>query len=183
LTYDRFITAAFAINTLRTYGPAAQQADTEKRLARAAAWLEKAKPVTTQERAFHLLGLSWAKGNSTAIERAAQGLAQTQRSDGGWSQLPTMGSDAYATGEALYALHLAGKIPTTDPVYQKGVQYLRQTQAADGTWHVKTRSIPVQPYFESGFPYGHDQWISAAGTSWAAMALTLTIEPQKMSRR
>ena len=75
------------------------------------------------------------------------------------------------------------KMPTTDPVYQKGVQYLRQTQAADGTWHVKTRSIPVQPYFESGFPYGHDQWISAAGTSWAAMALTLTIEPQKMSRR
>ena len=74
LTYDRFITAAFAINTLRTYGPAAQQADTEKRLARAAAWLESAKPVTTQgKRAFHLLGLSWAKGNGTAIERAAQG--------------------------------------------------------------------------------------------------------------
>ncbi len=183
LTYDRFITAAFAINTLRTYGPAAQQADTEKRLARAAAWLESAKPVTTQERAFHLLGLSWAKGSGTAIEQAAQRLAQTQRSDGGWSQLPSMGSDAYATGEALYALHLAGKMATTDPVYQKGVQYLRQTQAADGTWHVKTRSIPVQPYFESGFPYGHDQWISAAGTSWAAMALTLTIEPQKMSRR
>jgi hypothetical protein len=183
LTYDRFITAAFAINTLRAYGPAVQQADTEKRLARAAAWLESSKPVNTQERAFHLLGLSWAKGNSTAIERAAQALAQTQRSDGGWSQLPTMGSDAYATGEALYALHLAAKMPTTDPVYQKGVQYLRQTQAADGTWHVKTRSIPVQPYFESGFPYGHDQWISAAGTSWAAMALTLTIEPQKMSRR
>ena len=79
LTYDRFITAALAINTLRTYGPAAQQADTEKRLARAAAWLESAKPVTTQERAFHLLGLSWAKGSPTAIERAAQGLAQTQR--------------------------------------------------------------------------------------------------------
>lgn len=183
LTYDRFITAALAINTLRTYGPAAQQADTEKRLARAAAWLESAKPVTTQERAFHLLGLSWAKGSASVVERAAQGLVQTQRADGGWAQLPTMGSDAYATGEALYALHLAAKMPTTDPVYQKGVQYLRQTQAIDGSWHVKTRSIPVQPYFESGFPYGHDQWISAAGTSWAAMALTLTIEPQKMSRR
>lgn len=183
LTYDRFITAALAINTLRTYAPAVQHADTEKRIARAAAWLESAQPVTTQERAFHLLGLSWAKGSSAAIERAAQGLVKTQRSDGGWSQLPTMGSDAYATGEALYALHLAAKMPTADLVYQKGVQYLRQTQAADGTWHVKTRSIPVQPYFESGFPYGHDQWISAAGTSWAAMALTLTIEPQKMSRR
>jgi hypothetical protein len=26
-------------------------------------------------------------------------------------------------------------------------------------------SIWIQPYFESGFPYGTDQWISAAGTS------------------
>jgi hypothetical protein len=38
---------------------------------------------------------------------------------------------------------------------------------------VKSRSFPFQPYFESGFPYGPDQWISAAGTSWATMALTL----------
>src|SRR5262249_35253432 len=112
LTYDRFITAAFAINPLRVYAPAVQHADTEKRLARAATWLEAAKPVTTQERAFHLLGLSWAKGNPSAIARAAQELTQTQHSDGGWSQLPSMGSDAYATGEALYALHLAGKMPT-----------------------------------------------------------------------
>jgi hypothetical protein len=32
--------------------------------------------------------------------------------------------------------------------------------------------MPIQPYFESAFPYGHDQWISAAATNWAAMALT-----------
>jgi hypothetical protein len=43
---------------------------------------------------------------------------------------------------------------------------------------VKTRSIWVQPYFDSGFPYGEDQWISAAGTGWATMALSLTVEPQ-----
>ena len=98
-----------------------------------------------------------------------------------WKLAPVVGVDeAWSVAPCVpFAL----KMPTADPVYQKGVQYLRQTQAADGTWHVKTRSIPVQPYFESGFPYGHDQWISAAGTSWAAMALTLTIEPQKMSRR
>ncbi len=59
----------------------------------------------------------------------------------------------------------------TDPVYQKGVDYLLRTQAADGTWHVKSRSIWLQPYFESGFPYGQDQFISTAGTAWAAMAL------------
>jgi hypothetical protein len=37
--------------------------------------------------------------------------------------------------------------------------------------------MKIQPYFESGFPYGHDQWISQAGTAWAAMALTVTDSP------
>ena len=32
--------------------------------------------------------------------------------------------------------------------------------------------MPFQPYKESGFPHGKDQWISAAGTSWAVMALS-----------
>ena len=92
-----------------------------------------------------------------------------------------MGSDAYATGEALYALN-AGRIPISDPVYRKGIGYLLRTQAADGSWHVKSRSIWVQPYFESGFPYGHDQWISVAGTAWAVMALSLAAEPVSTSR-
>ena len=65
-------------------------------------------------------------------------------------------------------------------IYMAG--YLR-TQAADGSWHVASRSIWIQPYFESGFPYGHDQWISAAGTSWAVMALSLTAEPQRISQK
>jgi hypothetical protein len=36
--------------------------------------------------------------------------------------------------------------------------------------------VKFQPYFESGFPHGHDQWISAAATAWATMALTLAVE-------
>jgi hypothetical protein len=183
LTSDDFLTTAMTIQTLQVYSPAAQKADTEKRLARAAAWLESAHPATTQEHAFRVLGLAWAKANPAAIKRAAQELAKTQRSDGGWSQLPSMGSDAYATGEALYALGLGAKMEADNPVYQKGVKYLLRTQAQDGSWHVKTRSQPVQPYFDSGFPYAHDQWISAAGTSWASMALSLAVEPQSLSRR
>jgi hypothetical protein len=182
MSYGEFQTAAMAIYALKHYGPPAEKADTEKAIARAAAWLETTKPETTQDRAYHLLGLAWANARPATISAAAKALAASQRSDGGWSQLPTMGSDAYATGEALYALHTAGKVPVTDAVYQKGVQYLLRTQAPDGSWHVKTRSIWVQPYFESGFPYGHDQWISAAGTSWASMALALTVEPQRISR-
>ena len=183
LTYDAYITTAMVIKALEHYSPPTEKADTKKRLARAAAWIESAQPVTTQERAFHLLGLNWAGGDEAVIKKSAHGLARTQRDDGGWSQLPIMGSDAYATGEALYALHLAGKMKIDHDVYQKGMRYLLRTQAPDGSWHVKTRSFPVQPYFESGFPYGPDQWISAAGTSWASMALTLAVEPERLSRR
>jgi hypothetical protein len=37
----------------------------------------------------------------------------------------------------------------------------------------------VQIYKESGFPYGKDQWISASGTGWAAMALSATLPVQQ----
>ena len=183
LTYHAYITTAMVIKALRYYSPPTETRDTEKRLVRAAEWLEFGKPVTTQERAFHLPGLKWAGGDEAVIRKSAPSLVETQREDGGWSQLPTMGSDAYATGEALYALHLAGNMTVGHEVYQKGMRYLLRTQAPDGSWHVKTRSFPVQPYFESGFPYGPDQWISASGTSWAAMALSLAVEPERLGRR
>ncbi len=96
-----------------------------------------------------------------------------QRADGGWSQIPTLASDAYATGQALTALAESGALKPTDPVYQKGVRFLLGTQLEDGSWYVRTRAVPVQPYFDSEFPHGKDQFISAAATNWATMALAL----------
>ena len=132
---------------------------------------------------FKLLGLAWAKAGRAAVEQAARELQAEQRPDGGWSQLPALQSDAYATGQALAALHQGAGLPVSDPAYQKGVQFLLKTQLEDGSWYVKSRSIPFQPYFESGFPHGPDQWISAAGSSWATMALALATEPIQLSSR
>jgi hypothetical protein len=133
--------------------------------------------VATQDQAFYLTGLAWSNAKPVSIAVAAKALDAAQRPDGGCSRLPTMGSDAYATGEALYALSAAARMLATDPVYAKGVKYLLNTQVADGSWHVKSRSIWVQPYFENGFPYGHDQWISAAGTSWARIGALAHVRP------
>ena len=55
--------------------------------------------------------------------------------------------------------------------YRKGVRFLLDTQLEDGSWYVRTRAIPVQLYFDSEFPHGQDQFISAAATNWATMAL------------
>jgi len=175
LTFDDFTTTAYAILALKTYTPESQRADSEARIARARSWLLEAKPETAQERAFHMLGLAWSKASKDSLEKAARGLRAMQRKDGGWSQLTAMPSDAYATGMALYALYEGG-VPVSHSSYQTGLRYLLDTQAADGTWHVKARSLPVQPYFESGYPYGHDQWISAAGAAYATMAIAAAVK-------
>jgi ankyrin repeat protein len=63
----------------------------------------------------------------------------------------------------------------TDSVWQRGLHYLISTQDDLGAWRVRTRMIspaPVSPpYFETGFPYERDQFLSMTGSCWAAMAL------------
>ena len=86
--------------------------------------------------------------------------------------MPTLESDAYATGEALYTLARFVKDPLTDPAWQRGLRFLLERQDDDGTWHVARRAFPFQPTMNSGFPYHRDSWISAAATSWAVLALT-----------
>jgi hypothetical protein len=179
----RFQTAALAIFAIKNYAPEVEKLNCEKAVARAVAWLEKATPVTNQDRSFRLLGLAWGGRGAVVIRQEAKALTALQRADGGWSQLPAMASDAYATGEALYALGYAGRMAPGDPVFRKGVDYLLRTQASDGSWRVKSRAIWFQPYFESGFPYGQDQFISTAGTAWATLALTLAAEPKRQAQR
>ena len=101
-----------------------------------------------------------------------------QRTSGGWAQRPEWPSDGYATGMSLWVLNEAGILRPDDPRFRRGVRFLVSTQSADGSWHVVSRAARFQPYFESGFPYGRDQWISMMGTGWAASALALTIDAQ-----
>ncbi len=165
-----FTATALSLRALQLYG---NQPDTA--VARAREWLRRAKPQTNEERAMQLLGLAWAKASSGDLKSAARAMIAEQRPDGGWAQLATLETDAYATGQALVALHEAGY--TRDAAYQQGIAFLLRTQLSDGSWLVRSRSIPVQQYKDSGFPHGKHQWISASGTSWAAMALSLS-EPE-----
>jgi squalene cyclase len=182
LTYDDFTPTTYMIRALSVYSPAVEAGDTKARIDRARSWLLAMKAERTQERAFKLLGLKWSNADRRAIDAAARALEALQRADGGWSQLPTLPSDAYATGVALFALYEAG-VPAMQAIYQAGLKYLLSTQAADGTWHIKSRSLVFQPYFESGYPYGRDQWISAAGTAYATLAIAAAVEPAQTASR
>jgi hypothetical protein len=175
LTFDDFTTTAFMIHALNTYARPSEAADTASRIDRARTWLLNAKAERTQELAFQALGLAWSRADRAATDSVVKRLQSTQRVDGGWSQLPALESDAYATGIVLTSMYVAG-VPVSHPSYRAGLKYLLSTQAADGTWHVKTRALPIQPYFESGYPYGHDQWISAAAAAYATLAISAAVD-------
>jgi hypothetical protein len=162
---------ARAVRVLQVYSIPARKREFSERIARGRAWLAAAKSVSTDDFAWRLLGLVWAGAEKEQVQKASRILEALQREDGGWSGNPYLKSDAYATGEALSALSESGAMSTSDPAYRRGVDYLLRTQYPDGSWYVRSRAMKFQPYFESGFPYGHDQWISAAATSWACMAL------------
>jgi hypothetical protein len=145
------------------------------RIQRAVQWLANYRARTGEERAMRLLGLTWGGAKSSLIRDAAAQVAAAQRADGGWAQLDTLSSDAYATGQALYALNAAGHL--REEALHQGVRFLLDTQLADGSWHVRSRSYPLQPnYFDTGFPHGRDQWISAAATSWACIGLSYAVK-------
>jgi hypothetical protein len=162
---------------LEGFGIPACRAEFEDRIARARAWLLLAKPRTTDDAAMLLLGLSWTGAGRTPIRSAADLLIAQQREDGGWAGNPNLASDAFAAGEVLYALRESGSLTASNPAHRRGVQYLLQRQYPDGSWDVRSRAVKAQPYFQSGFPFNHDQWISAAATAWASMAVAASIEP------
>ena len=170
-----FTTNYLAVRAAARYGTAELKDDIAARRTAVEAWFAKADAKNTEDQVFRLflaneLGIS-TKNRESFIRR----LLDEQLADGGWAQESGMKSDAYATASTLVALSKAGGISVRHEKWQKGVEYLLRTQKADGSWRVTTRAKPVQPYFESGFPHGNDQFISTFATGWAAEALLLLI--------
>jgi ankyrin repeat protein len=174
-----FETTAYGVRSIKMYLPDALAKERDERIAKAMDWLIKTPAVTSEDRAFRLLGLTWAGASQAEIARATADIVKAQKADGGWAQFTgpcQFGpgydrSDAYATGESLYALFVGGGIKPTDPAYRRGVDYLLRTQDVDGSWFVNKRAVPANNYFDTGFPHGESQYISYCGTCWATMAL------------
>lgn len=171
---SEFTATASAALALSTYMPQELSAERDAALRRATSWLTSSWPRSTEDASFRVMGLVWSQASPDAIESAKRVLLSMQLPGGGWPQLPAYAADAYSTGEALYALRIGGMSPSSRE-WRAGQRFLIVTQAHDGTWHVRTRMIsPAEispPYFHTGFPYGHDEFLSYAGTSWAVMAL------------
>ncbi|MDR3618597.1 MAG: terpene cyclase/mutase family protein [Paludisphaera borealis] len=170
-----FTATYLAVRALQAFGTPDQKDRVAGRLDAARSWLRTATPRDNEDRVFRLFAVKAAGMPADAVEGARSDLLSRQNDDGGWAQLDGNASDAYATGSALVALHLAGGVPADDRSYLRGLSALIGTQRADGSWLVVSRSKPFQTYFESGFPHGKDQFISVAASSWAASALLLAV--------
>ncbi len=167
-----FSRTAMAVRTLAVYGMPGRQAELAGRVDHAADWLAAATPQSTEDRVMQILGLKWAGAKPQVQQQRTKELTALQRPDGGWAQTPWLASDAYATGQVLYMLHETDAAAKNSGVVRRGIEFLLSTQKEDGSWFVKSRAMKIQPYFQSGFPYDHDQWISEIGTAWAVIALS-----------
>jgi hypothetical protein len=92
-------------------------------------------------------------------------IKERQNADGGWSQTKDMASDAWATGQTLYALGHAGVKPD-EHVVAHAHAFLIKTQRDDGSWPMLSR--PVKPGGEGSMSLIP---ITGAGSAWAVLGL------------
>jgi hypothetical protein len=170
-----FTTTYVALRGLAAFGTDEQQETINQRTATIKYWLLAQPSAETEDMVFRLWSLDYVADDELARKLTNELVAQ-QREDGGWAQRDDMDSDAYASGSVLTVLLQAQRLSPRHPAILRGIRYLLQTQGDDGSWHVVTRAEPFQTYYESGFPHGKDQFISMSASSWAALALLLTLD-------
>jgi len=159
-----------SMTTLATLAlvPAAAAGDESAKAARdkAVEWLTTTK-TDDDPQSIALRLVLWRRLGRPVAESAplVQRIKERQNADGGWSQAQHMASDAWATGQALYALAHA-EIKAEDPAVARGRAFLIQTQREDGSWPMTSR--PTKPGGEGSkslIP------ITGGGSAWGVLGL------------
>lgn len=166
-TQKRKIVESNAVATmwaLAATRPYAQNQTISSSRQRALQWLAKSKPgISTEWDAWRLVTSHNAGLSDTQQRRDA--LLAKQNKDGGWGWLRGQPSDAYTTGQVLYALRLA-ETPTDNKAVTSGVDWLLKSQNIDGTWTVSSDLTSAES------DENKDQIYSYWGTAWSVIALS-----------
>ncbi|MEM7232357.1 MAG: prenyltransferase/squalene oxidase repeat-containing protein [Planctomycetota bacterium] len=182
LSESHITCTVLAVHYMQKYADDSQKKAVEEAVARARPWLERAKPTTQEDRNSLLGGLALVRSKPERIAEARKRVLAAQNEDGGWGQLPGRASDAYATGQTLFTLKTT-RMKATDPTFQRGLSFLLDNQLDDGSWFVKTRSKPLQVFFDNGDPHGKSQFISISATAWATTALSLAVRRDTKTKK
>jgi hypothetical protein len=152
---------------LRPHLPADPQEKSEMRgaYAKAGDWLAKTKPTeTTQSFAYSLFHEVQQGKSPEQLQPSIDRLVARQNKDGGWGQIRDAASDAYATGQAIYFLCIAG-VPREGAAIQRGIEFLVATQKDDGSWPMIRRG------HEGVTPGPFMMPITYFGSAWGTMGL------------
>ena len=152
-----------ALSTYREPEPAVKQT-----LERGHAAVKKSKPDPNLEWLVARLVYERAFGADERVGILKSELLRRQNADGGWGVTPGKPSEAFSTGQSLYALSLTGSSPR-GAVVSKARQFLLDTQQQDGSWITPPASTSqggperlkkLEPIYRF--------W----GTAWAAIGLS-----------
>ncbi len=148
--------------------PAAATGDAEATAARdkAVNWLNQTK-TDDDPQSIALRLVLWNRLDRPAEEwePLVRRIKDRQNADGGWSQTNDMASDAWATGQALYALAHA-HIKPDDAAISRGQAFLIKRQREDGSWSMTSR--PTAPGGQGSTSLVP---ITGAGSAWAVLGL------------
>ena len=147
-------------------GPDASESE-RAALAKATAWQDRTKlRDNLQDKVFKVLLAARAGKHRDETQPTIDALLALQRADGGWSQLAQAKSDAYATGQTLYVLALAGYTAERREI-QRAIDFLVATQKPDGSWPMTSRATP------DGRPGSAKLLtpITCAASAWATLGL------------
>jgi hypothetical protein len=161
---DESLTALAVLATL----PAAAAGDEQAKAARdkGIKWLAETK-TDHDPQSIALRLVLWKRLSRPAEEWVplVKCIKVRQNADGGWSQTKDMTSDAWATGQALYALAYAG-IKPSEPAIARGQAFLVKAQRPDGSWPMTSR--PTEPGGKGATSLIP---ITGAGSAWAVLGL------------
>jgi hypothetical protein len=121
-----------------------------------------------QTQALRLLLAVQKKKPKKTLREAADAILKRQNSDAGWSQIAGLPSDAYATGQNLYALSIAG-VDRKKSGIKRAVRFLTETQREDGSWAMTRRGHPGIT------PGPFTQPIVYIGSAWATIGLVRNV--------
>jgi hypothetical protein len=148
--------------------PAAASGDEAAKgaLDKAVNWLAET-PTDDDPQSVAMRLVVWQRMNRPEDEcdALARRIRKRQNTDGGWSQASDMASDAWATGQALYALAHAG-VTSDDGAVKRAQSFLVSTQREDGSWPMTSR--PMKPGGEGASSLIP---ITGGGSAWAVLGL------------
>jgi hypothetical protein len=166
------IDTAWSIMAMEVGTDATKPSPEREAIAKAKAWLDGQAPTSLQTKVFKIwMGLR-EKKTRAELQPSLNELLALQQPDGGWRQVPEMKSDAYATGQTLYILGLAG-FTADQPQIKRGIDFLIANQKPDGSWPMISRSTlgPERKPTKLLTP------ITCAAGSWATLSL-VTLVPR-----